>query len=224
LLCQGQSVSKITFSGLFNAIGYTYGGEGDNFVIPNLQNRVPVGKGSGTFGDLNNVGGAETVTLDATQMPVHTHIQNPHNHDQNSHGHSGTAASAGSHSHTASTSIEGSHTHGNSGSHSHVSFNGVPVTRVPGVGAANSQDRIVTNQYGQSTTSTTHTHTNDGSHYHDVTVNSGGSHTHTVTVDGNTATNIAKTAINQNAGGLNGVTQAHNNLQPYIVVNYIIKT
>jgi microcystin-dependent protein len=39
-----------------------------------------------------------------------------------------------------------------------------------------------------------------------------------------TATNRPFTAINQNAGGLSGVTQAHNNLQPYIVLNYIIKT
>jgi microcystin-dependent protein len=224
LLCQGQSVSKITFSGLFDAIGYTYGGEGDNFVIPNLQNRVPVGKGSGTFGDLNNVGGAETVTLDATQMPVHTHIQNSHNHDQNPHGHSGTAASAGSHSHTASTSTEGGHTHGNSGDHRHTSYNGVSVVRAPGVGAANSQDRIVTTAQGQSTSETSHTHSTAGSHEHDVTINSNGSHSHTVTIDNATATNKEKIATNQNAGGLNGVTQAHNNLQPYIVVNYIIKT
>ena len=39
-----------------------------------------------------------------------------------------------------------------------------------------------------------------------------------------TATNNPTTATNQNAGGLDGVTQAHNNLQPYIVLNYIIKT
>ena len=46
----------------------------------------------------------------------------------------------------------------------------------------------------------------------------------TATNIGNTATNNPETATNQNAGGLAGVTQAHNNLQPYIVLNYIIKT
>jgi microcystin-dependent protein len=40
-----------------------------------------------------------------------------------------------------------------------------------------------------------------------------------VTVNGNTATNQAATATNQNTGG----GGAHNNLQPYIVLNYIIK-
>jgi microcystin-dependent protein len=40
-----------------------------------------------------------------------------------------------------------------------------------------------------------------------------------VTVNGNTATNQATTATNQNTGG----GGAHNNLQPYIVLNYIIK-
>ena len=40
-----------------------------------------------------------------------------------------------------------------------------------------------------------------------------------VTVNSNTATNQATTATNQNTGG----GGAHNNLQPYIVLNYIIK-
>jgi microcystin-dependent protein len=44
-----------------------------------------------------------------------------------------------------------------------------------------------------------------------------GNHSHTV--DANTATNNATTATNQNTGG----GGAHNNLQPYIVLNYIIK-
>jgi microcystin-dependent protein len=45
-----------------------------------------------------------------------------------------------------------------------------------------------------------------------------GSHSHNV--NGQTATNIAQTATNQYAGS----SSAHNNLQPYIVLNYIIKT
>jgi microcystin-dependent protein len=44
--------------------------------------------------------------------------------------------------------------------------------------------------------------------------------TTTATNNAETATNNATTATNQNTGG----GQAHNNLQPYIVVNYIIKT
>lgn len=43
-------------------------------------------------------------------------------------------------------------------------------------------------------------------------------------VEATTATNQNTTATNQDAGGSGGVTQAHNNLQPYIVLNFIIKT
>lgn len=46
----------------------------------------------------------------------------------------------------------------------------------------------------------------------------------TATNNPTTATNNPTTATNQDAGGLSGVTQSHNNLQPYIVLNYIIKT
>lgn len=40
-----------------------------------------------------------------------------------------------------------------------------------------------------------------------------------ISVQATTATNVATTATNQNTGG----DEAHNNLQPYIVMNYIIK-
>jgi microcystin-dependent protein len=37
------------------------------------------------------------------------------------------------------------------------------------------------------------------------------------------ATNQAATATNQVSGGTGGVTQAHNNMQPSTVINFIIK-
>lgn len=43
-------------------------------------------------------------------------------------------------------------------------------------------------------------------------------------LSGTAAVNQSTTATNQDTGGLGGVTQPHNNLQPYIVLNYIIKT
>ena len=49
---------------------------------------------------------------------------------------------------------------------------------------------------------------------------SGGVNSTTATNQATTATNQNTTATNQNTGG----GQAHNNLQPYIVLNYIIKT
>jgi microcystin-dependent protein len=204
LLCQGQSVSTAEFAGLFAAIGYNYGGSGASFNVPNLENRVPVGKGSGTFGSLNATGGAETVTLTTDQIPSHTHTQNAHNHGASS-------GDAGSHSHTASSGNSSPGTNQTNG-HSH-SLTAVPArTTIPrGDGSTNTfiplDQRVITSDFQAA-----HSHTVN-SHSHTVTVDANGSHSHSVTVNN-------ATAINQNTGG----GAAHTNLQPYIVVNYIIKT
>lgn len=44
LLCDGSSYSTTTYPLLFSAIGYSYGGEGSSFNVPNLKRRVPVGR------------------------------------------------------------------------------------------------------------------------------------------------------------------------------------
>jgi len=90
LLCQGQTISRVTYALLFSVMGTLYGqGDGSTtFLLPDLRGRVPVGQtASGTFSSLNNAGGAETHTLTTDQMPSHTHIQDSHNHTQNSHLH-----------------------------------------------------------------------------------------------------------------------------------------
>jgi microcystin-dependent protein len=75
LLCDGSAVSRTTYANLFSAIGTNYGtGDGSTtFNLPNLTNRMPIGKGSGSFATLNNTGGAETFTLTSTELPSHTH-------------------------------------------------------------------------------------------------------------------------------------------------------
>lgn len=81
LLCDGTAVSRTTYSALFSAISTTYG-VGDNsttFNVPNLKGKVAVGRDSSQseFSDLNESGGAKTVTLDVTQIPSHSHTLTP---------------------------------------------------------------------------------------------------------------------------------------------------
>ncbi len=64
-------------STLFNLIGTTYGGDGQNtFALPDLQGRVPIHQGTGSSGTSYSLGqraGAESVALTTGQIPPHTH-------------------------------------------------------------------------------------------------------------------------------------------------------
>lgn len=70
------------------------------------------------FGTAGATGGAKTVTLDATQIPSHTHVQNSHTHVQDSHNHVQDAHTHVQNSHThASVSMQGSATPATTGTH-----------------------------------------------------------------------------------------------------------
>lgn len=74
-LCNGQLLSIADYSALFTLLGTTYGGDGQNtFALPDLRGRAPLHRSiSGTPISLGQMGGVETVTLDASQMPPHVH-------------------------------------------------------------------------------------------------------------------------------------------------------
>lgn len=77
LACNGQSVPISQYETLFQLIGTTYGGDGQqNFNLPDLRGRTPVhmGKGAGTSSYvIGQVGGTESVTLNTPQLPNHPH-------------------------------------------------------------------------------------------------------------------------------------------------------
>lgn len=71
--CNGALIPISENPTLFQLIGTTYGGDGQNtFALPNLQSRVPVHVGQGFV--LGQSGGAETVTLTTSQIPAHSHV------------------------------------------------------------------------------------------------------------------------------------------------------
>ena len=63
LICNGQEISRSTYSNLYEIIGTTYGSGNnvDTFNLPNLQERLPLGKSQSA--NLGATGGSNEVTL-----------------------------------------------------------------------------------------------------------------------------------------------------------------
>lgn len=71
-LCNGQLLAINQNQALFAILGTTYGGNGiNNFALPNLQGRTPLHFGGDTV--LGQSGGAQSVTLNPSQLPAHQH-------------------------------------------------------------------------------------------------------------------------------------------------------
>src|SRR4051812_30152674 len=71
LPCDGRLLSVSEFAALGAFIQYAFGGAGDQFALPDLRGRVPVGTGQGIA--LAQSGGQESVLLVLDEMPAHTH-------------------------------------------------------------------------------------------------------------------------------------------------------
>lgn len=76
-ICNGQLLPISQNEALFTLLGTTYGGDGQStFALPDLRGRVPIHQGAGPglpFYPLGTMGGAESVTLTAGQLPSHSH-------------------------------------------------------------------------------------------------------------------------------------------------------
>lgn len=75
--CQGQILPISQNTALFSLLGTFYGGNGTStFGLPDLRGRVPLKFGTDVVGNLYDIGemaGVESVTLNGSQMPLHTH-------------------------------------------------------------------------------------------------------------------------------------------------------
>ena len=129
LECNGQTVSRSTYSALFAIVGTTYGaGDGSStFLVPNIQDNVPVGKsgtkalastgGANTVASTGNVGGSTAnATLSTAQLASHGHssaIWGPSLPAQGGPitlagpGTTGNAGSGSGHSHNMSANFSG---------------------------------------------------------------------------------------------------------------------
>ena len=200
LLCAGQAVSRTTYSALYTALGgasspYGLGDGSTTFNVPDLRGRVPAG--------VDNMNGTDAGRLDLANTL-------------------GTTTGAQNVTLTAAQTGVPAHDHG--------------VTSVGGGGHTASGSIAVNN----------HNHTygvaSDGTNSHDHAVNSGTVNYAAAQSDGGTANvfNLA-TSTAGNMGGSASVSvadhghtidialntavaaTAHNNMQPTILLNYIIK-
>lgn len=79
--CDGQLLPINTNQALFSILGTIYGGDGrTTFALPDLRGRVAMHPGNGpglSSRRLGQKGGVESVTLNVTQIPSHTHTGMP---------------------------------------------------------------------------------------------------------------------------------------------------
>ena len=105
--------------------------------------RMPIGLDSGNaaFDTVEETGGAQTVTLDTTMIPSHTHTQDAHTHTQNAHTHT-----QDSHFHTPIFQESGSGSGTDIGAGAH--FSGGSAANIPGKVAVNQNTTAVNQNAG----------------------------------------------------------------------------
>ena len=203
LLCDGNAVSRSTYVDLYNLFLLTpngistYGaGNGTTtFNLPDIRGRTIVGKNNGgTFSTIGQAGGTETVTLIESQMPSHTHPLSV----------SVTSTFTGT---KTATSQDGGHSHtitdpGHTHSFDRMTLYNPQVSNASQYTVARHTGWEVSGTYSNTT---------------GITVDSVEKHSHQHTPSGSVSneTDASMTATGGNS--------SHNNLQPYIVLNYFIK-
>ena len=216
LPCDGRAVSRTTYANLFKAIGTTYGaGDGSTtFNLPDFQGRIPIGKSSKYA--LGSKGGSTDTTLATANLPAHTHTAIAKGTVSSTFtGSSAATVSGGAHTHTFSGTTS------SNGNHSHTTYHKGYYWINRGTGGewkylayweqiASDPER----EFGRTTSNGAHTHTFSG------TTSSNGAHTHTVTPKGSISNTFTGTSATTSSVGSG---TSFTNMQPYSVIDYVIK-
>lgn len=168
LKCDGRSLDKTAFNLLFQVIGYTFGGSGQTFKLPDPQGRVMGSVGTVTDDDLRSrfFGPGQQVgeldhKLTVDEMPSH-------NHDI------ATPSPGANTKNVGNTSTIADHVHGvTDPGHAHSYFN-QPNAVSPAVSLTTTE--VADNYNVNQTTGTSTT---------GVTINPAGSHNHQINSNGN---------------------------------------
>ena len=194
LLCDGREVSKTTYAELYSTLGNIYGNPIDNSKFKLPNLTQKFPLGKSENNNLGELSGNSSITLTTNQLPSHTHT--------------GTTNSDGIHNHTGTTTTDGNHNHTiNDPGHTHTQttinddFNNSG-SSPPGFSADSAGSRTWSNI---STNTTGITINNNGSHSHNLNINNSTSHSHSFTTDST------------------GLGSSINIMNPYIVLNYLIK-
>jgi microcystin-dependent protein len=200
--CDGAQYNTGDQPGLFAKIGYTFGGSGGVFNVPNVNDKFPIGASAGGKA-LGTSGGSATKSLAVANIPSHDHSM-AHTHSINhDHGSVNTGTESADHAHYVSLG---------GGGHEHQYTTGTGKRDVTGNGAAGVMDW----NFGNFNTA------GGGGHGHEGW--SGGisaNHVHSVDLPNFVGTSGGSSAANTGSAGSG---TAFDIMPPWVALNCFIKT
>jgi microcystin-dependent protein len=230
LKCDGSQVSRTTYARLFAMIGTTYGsGNGSTtFNVPDLRGYVVAGfDASNATGRLNggspgcsasglgNTGGEQNHTLSTGELASHNHSASSSSSSTSTSNSSGSVTiTDNGHTHSIT---DPQHNHGiTDGGHAHNIH-----AQNSGASAAQGGSQFINGGgINMGATDSTTTGITINNHSTGITVNSNTTGiTASTSISTTTTTNTSTTTTTGN----NGSNTAHNNVQPTIILYYVIK-